>query len=104
MKLPLIYNSRHLRVRWRSTLVTITSIMLVVAVFVMVMSLARGLRSTFLNTGTGSNLLVIRKGALAESSSQITIDDVRRTRFLEGIRRTPEGDPLASGEVIVLIT
>jgi len=29
---------------------------------------------------------------------------VRRTRFLEGIRRTPEGDPLASGEVIVLIT
>ena len=41
---------------------------------------------------------------MAESSSQITVEDVRRTRFLEGIQRTPEGEPLASGEMIVLIT
>jgi ABC-type antimicrobial peptide transport system permease subunit len=104
MKVPLKYNLRHLRVRWTSTLVTVISIALVVAVFVMVMALARGLRSTFLSTGDERNLLVFRKGALAESSSQITIDDVRRTRFLEGIQRTPQGEPLASAEVIVLIT
>jgi putative ABC transport system permease protein len=104
MKVPLKYNMRHLRVRWSSTLVTIMSIALVVAVFVMVMSLARGLRRTFLTTGNDKNLLVIRKGALAESSSQITVEDVRRTRFLQGIQRTPEGEPLASGEMIVLIT
>ncbi len=104
MRLPLKYNLRHLRVRWTSTLVTVASIALVVAVFVMVMSLARGLRSTFLSTGDERNLLVLRKGALAESSSQITIEDVRRTRFLEGIQRTPQGEPLASAEVIVLIT
>ena len=47
MKVPMKYNVRHLRVRWSSTLVTIMSIALVVAVFVMVMSLARGLRRTF---------------------------------------------------------
>jgi ABC-type antimicrobial peptide transport system permease subunit len=104
VKVPFKYNLRHLRVRWTSTLVTVISIALVVAVFVMVMSLARGLRSTFLSTGDERNLLVLRKGALAESSSQITIDDVRRTRFLEGIQRTPQGEPLASAEVIVLIT
>src|SRR5688572_23334277 len=104
MRLPFKYNLRNLCVRWRSTLVTITSILLVVAVFVTVMSLARGLRSTFLRTGTGQNLLVIRKGALAESSSQITVDDARNTRFLEGIQRTAAGEPLASAEVIVLIT
>lgn len=104
MKVPLKYHLRHLRVRWTSTLVTIISMALVVAVFVMVMSLARGLRSTFLRTGDERNLLVLRKGALAESSSQITIDDVRRTRLLEGIQRTPQGDPFASAEVIVLIT
>jgi putative ABC transport system permease protein len=46
----------------------------------------------------------LRKGALAESSSQITIEDVRRTRFLEGIQRTTKGEPLVSAEVIVLIT
>jgi putative ABC transport system permease protein len=104
MKLPLLYNFRHLRVRWRSTLVTIISILLVVAVFVTVMALARGLRSTFMSSGDSRNLLVIRKGALAESSSQITLDDVRKIRFLEGIRRNATGEPLASGEVIVLIT
>lgn len=104
MTLPLKYNLRHLRVRWTSTLVTIVSIALVVAVFVMVMSLARGLRHTFVSTGDARNLLVLRKGALAESSSQITVEDVRRTRFLEGIRRTAQGEPLTSAEVIVLIT
>lgn len=104
MALPLKYNLRHLRVRWRSTLVAIVSIALVVAVFVVVMALARGLRTTFLTTGDERNLLVLRKGALAESSSQITIEDVQRTRVLEGIRASPQGEPLASAEVIVLIT
>ena len=77
---------------------------LVVAVFVMVMALARGLVSTFVTTGDARNLLVIRKGALAESSSQITVDHVRRTSALDGIQRTPQGEPMASAEVIVLIT
>jgi putative ABC transport system permease protein len=104
MKLPLKYNLRHLRVRWKSTLVTVASIALVVAVFVMVMSLAQGLRKTFLSTGDSRNLLVLRKGALAESSSQITVEDVRGTRFLDGIERTASGEPVASAEVIVLIT
>jgi putative ABC transport system permease protein len=104
MKVPLKYNLRHLRVRWTSTLVAVLSIALVVAVFVMVMSLARGLRTTFLSTGDARSLLVLRKGALAESSSQITVEDVRRTRLLEGIQRTGQGEPLASAEIIVLIT
>ena len=77
---------------------------LVVAVFVMVMALARGLASTFVTTGDPRNLLVTRKGALAESSSQITADHVRRTRSLDGIQRTPQGESLASAEMIVLIT
>lgn len=97
MKVPLKYNLRHLRVRWTATVVTVISIALVVMVFVMVMSLARGLRSTFLGTGEDRNLLVLRKGALAESSSQITVEDVKYARYLEGIQS-------ASAEVIVLIT
>jgi len=102
--IPFSYNLRSLRVRWRSSLATLAGIALVVAVFVIVMALARGLRTTFTSTGDPRNLLVTRKGAMAESSSQITLEDVRRTRYLEGIERTPEGEPLASAEVIVLIT
>jgi putative ABC transport system permease protein len=77
---------------------------LVVAVFVIVMSLARGLKATYLSTGDAHNLLVLRKGALAESSSQITLDDVRRTRFLDGVARNEKDEPLASAEMIILIT
>lgn len=97
MNVPLKYNLRHLRVRWKATVVTVVSMALVVMVFIMVMSLARGLRSTFSGTGHNGNLLVLRKGALAESSSQITVEDVKYTRYLEGIAS-------ASAEVIVLIT
>src|SRR5438270_13774768 len=104
INLPLKYNVRSLRVRWRSSLATIAGIALVVTVFVMVMALARGLKTTFVSTGDPRNLLVLRKGAMAESSSQITLEDVRRTKYLEGIERTLQGEPLASAEVIILIT
>lgn len=108
MRLPLKYNLRHLRVRWRATAATVVFVALVVAVFVMVMSLARGLRATYLSTGDARNLLVLRKGALAESSSQVTLGEVRKVKFLEGIARaTTAGggeEPLVSPELIVLIT
>lgn len=104
MAIPLKYNLRHLRVRWRSTLGTVVGIGLVVAVFVLVMALANGLRTTFLTTGDARNLLVIRQGALAESSSQVTVDEVRRTRALDGIAQDERGEPLVSAEVMVLIT
>jgi putative ABC transport system permease protein len=104
MSIPLKYNLRNLRVRWRSSIATIFGIALVVAVFVMVMSLARGLKATYLSTGDSHNLLVIRKGAMAESSSQITFDEVRRTKFLDGITRNDRDEPLVSAEIIILIT
>jgi putative ABC transport system permease protein len=104
MALPLTYNLRHLRVRWRSTLVAAGGMACTVAVFVMVMALAAGLRGTYVSTGDPRNLLVIRKGALAESSSQITFEEVRRTRYLEGIARDATGEPLHSAEMIVLVT
>jgi putative ABC transport system permease protein len=104
MALPLKYNLRHLRRRWRSALVTVACLGCTVAVFVLVMALAAGLRTTYLSTGDPRNLLVIRKGALAESSSQITIEEVRRTRYLDGLARDEAGEPLHSPEMIVLIT
>jgi len=104
MTLALKYNLPSLLGRWRSTLTAVSGIALTVAVFVLVMALADGLRATYLNTGDSRNLLVLRKGALAESSSQITLDEVRHTKDLEGIARDAKGEPLASAEVIVLVT
>lgn len=103
MAIPLKYNLRNLRVRWHLTLATTLGVALVVAVFIMVMALAHGLKSTYISTGDPRNLLVLRKGSTAESSSQITHDEVRVIKYLGGIARNAHGDPLASAEIVVLI-
>lgn len=103
MAIPIKYNLRSLRVRWRSTLATMLGIALVVAVFVMVMALAKGLKSTYISTGDEHNLLALRKGSTAESSSQIERSSVRQVKYLDGIARNADGEPLVSAEIIVLI-
>ena len=103
MAIPLKYNLRNLRVRWRSTLATVLGIGLVVMVFIFVRSLAHGMEATYISTGDPRNLIVLRKGATAESSSQISQDEARRIRYMTGIARDPAGNPIASAEIIVLI-
>ncbi len=103
MAVPIKYNLRNLLVRWHLTLATMLSVALVVAVFVMIMALARGLKSTYVSTGDARNLLVLRKGSTAESSSQIMRDEVRRIRYLDGVARDADGEPLASAEILILI-
>ncbi len=103
MAVPLKYNLRNLRIRWRMTVATMMGIALVVAVFVMVLALARGLKSTYVVTGDPRNLLVIRKGATAESSSQIGREEVRIMKYLDGIAKNEKGERMASAEIIVLI-
>lgn len=101
--IPLQYNLRNLRVRWRTTIATVGGIALVVAVFVMVMALARGLKSTYVTTGDERNLLVLRRGSTAESSSQIMREEMVRMKYLTGIERDAKGDPVFSPEIIVLM-
>jgi len=103
MALPLKYNLRSLVVRWHTTLAAVLGVALVVWVFLVVLALARGLQTTFVKTGDPRNLLVLRKGSTAESSSQITRAEVRRIRYLDGIERDETGEPLASPEILVLI-
>jgi putative ABC transport system permease protein len=103
VSIPLSYNLRNLRLRWRSTLATMVGIALVVVVFIFVRALAHGMESTYVNTGDERNLIVLRKGSTAESSSQISREEARRIKYLEGIARDEHGEPLASAEIIVLI-
>ena len=62
MAVPLSYNIRNLRVRLFSTLMTVLSVGLVVAVFIGVMALARGLEEAFVATGEPLNVVVLRQG------------------------------------------
>src|ERR1043165_8713138 len=103
MALPLKYNIRNVFVRWRATLATVLGIALVVAVFVLVQSLAVGLEKSSANTGDPRNVLVVRKGSTAESSSLITREQLKSLQYFEEIQRNEKGQPMISADVLVLI-
>lgn len=103
MALPLSYNVRNVVVRWRSTLATILGIALVVAVYVLIQALAVGLEKSSGNTGDPRNVLIVRKGSTAESSSQVTRDQLKAIQFWDEISKDPQNKPLLSADVLVLI-
>jgi len=102
-KIPLRYNTASLWVRWPSSLMTIGGIGLTVAIVVTMMALVGGLESTFIDTGHENQLLVIRQGSLNEVNSYFGRDLFPTVRFLPGVMKNGSGEPLASGEVIVVI-
>jgi putative ABC transport system permease protein len=104
MALPLTYNFRNVLVRWRATLATILGIGLVVAVFVLVQALAVGLEKSASNTGDPRNLMIVRKGSTAESTSQVSLSQFQIIRYWEQIARNEAGTPLVSADVITLIS
>ena len=77
MALPITYNLRNVVVRWRATLATILGVALVVAVYILVQALAVGLEKSSRNTGDPRNVMIVRKGSTAESSSQVTREQLR---------------------------
>jgi putative ABC transport system permease protein len=102
MALPLKYNIRNLIVRKGSTFATAFTIGLTVAVFLMVMALARGIDLTLSNSGEPLNVIVLREGSTAELNSSLTKENFKDLIFLDGVER--EGDqPLATAELITLI-
>ena len=102
MALPFKYNLRNLTVRKGTTLATAASIGLTVAVFLMVMALARGIDLTLETSGEPLNLLVVRNGSTSELSSNVSRENLDTIKFLDGVAR--EGDqPLASPELVTLI-
>jgi putative ABC transport system permease protein len=102
MALPLKYNIRNLTVRKGSTFATAASVGLTVAVFLMVMALARGIELTLSSSGEPLNLIVVRNGSTAEMMSSVTVENLNTLQFLDGV--VHQGDqPLASPEMITLI-
>src|SRR5580658_10150983 len=101
MAIPLKYNVRSLLVRRVSTAMTGGGIALVVAVFVMVMAMVGGIGAAITDTGSADNLVVIRRGATTETYSLMNLDQFNSLKYLTGIRRDVNGNPLASPELAV---
>lgn len=104
MAIPLNYNVRNLLVRKTTTLMTALGIALTVAVLVSVLALTEGLRSSFKATGHPLHLLVTRRGATSEMLSIIPRSSYLRLRAFPGIAAAPNGEPMASLEVVTAIS
>src|SRR3989441_3981168 len=90
------YNLRAMIVRRGTAAMTAGGIAMVVAVFVMTLSIAQGFQSTLVASGSPQNAIVLRKGATAESLSAVNKPDVPLVASLPQVARGADGQPLAS--------
>ncbi len=104
MAIPLSYNLRNLVVRRTTTLMTALGIALTVAVLLAVLALVNGLRVTLATSGDPRHVLVTRKGASSELTSLVTREQFQDLKFKPGIATGADGRPLASLELITIIS
>jgi putative ABC transport system permease protein len=101
MAIPLNYNLNSLRVRWTSTVVAVLGIAGTVGVFVAMLAMAKGFKTTLVASGSPRNVLLMRGGATSEMSSAISLDQERIIEDAPGVARDSSG-PMVSPEVVVI--
>jgi len=100
---PLYYNTRSLWARRLSTSLTVLGLGLVVFVFAAVLMLARGIEAALSAGGDPGNVVLLRDGADSELGSFVERDALRVLATGPEVATSVEGEPLAAGEVVVLV-
>jgi ABC-type lipoprotein release transport system permease subunit len=101
--IPIVYNIRHLAQRRTSTFATAIGVGFVVAILIGAFALASGFQAALVETGSPSNVIVLRTGADSEISSGVSRDGANVIRSLPEIATDAAGHPLVSAETVVLI-
>lgn len=101
--IPIKYNIRSLRVRWVTTLLTVSAIALVVLTSVLTFGMIEGIEHALTTSGNSNDLIVMRKGSNDEMSSTITPTMARDLANLSGIDISADGEPLASSEFVTIL-
>jgi putative ABC transport system permease protein len=104
MKIPFSYIFRNLWTRKLTTILTAAGMALVVFVFSAVLMLDAGLKKTMVGTGSIDNVIAIRSGSETEIQSGVTRDQAALVAAMPQVARDKVGDPLASKEMLVLIS
>src|SRR5439155_904667 len=94
---------RSLWARRLTTALTVGGVALVVFVFAGVLMLARGLEATLIETGSPDNVIVLRRSATSELSSQVDRATADVLEAESGVARGAEGRALLSREVVLVI-
>jgi putative ABC transport system permease protein len=97
-----LMNLRSIPDRLAPSLVIVIGIAGVVAVMVALLSMSSGLDRTLGDTGRDDQLVITRGGSQGELSSFLTVGSMTLIKQEPSIARNAEGQPLASGELIVI--
>jgi putative ABC transport system permease protein len=103
MAIPITYNVRNLKLRKGLTIMTTLGIALTVTTAIFLMALLEGLNRAFVTSGDSLNVLALRKGSEAELSGGFNAELLLTLRNLPGIAKDRHGEPMVSGEWVVLI-
>src|SRR5579872_4573484 len=103
MAIPISYNIRNLRLRKGLTIMTALGIALTVTTAIFLMALVAGLNKAFVSSGNPLNVLVLRKGSEAELSGGFDASLYPTLKTLPGIAKDSHGEPMTSGEWVVVI-
>jgi putative ABC transport system permease protein len=103
MAIPISYNIRNLKLRKGLTIMTALGIALTVTTVVFLMALLAGLKQAFVTSGDPLNVLVLRKGSTAELSGGFDANLFPTLKNLNGVAKDKRGEPMASGEWVVVI-
>jgi putative ABC transport system permease protein len=101
--LPISYNVRNVRVRWQVTLLAVSGIALVVAVFAVLMSMSEGFRLSLRATGRADNALIVQRGSASEMTSAVPIAQRNQIIVDDRVARGADGQPLAAWDWVIVI-
>jgi len=96
-------NLKSIPQRLAPSLVIIVGLAGVVAVFTALLAMSEGFNQTLKSTGAKDSAMVLRGGSNgAELNSGFGRDEAALIKLGQGIRKGPDGQPLAAGELLVI--
>jgi ABC-type lipoprotein release transport system permease subunit len=101
MRLPPSYALRSLAARPARALLSASVIALVIMASTLLLGLMSSLEQTLVSSGDPLNLVVLRKGSDNDGSSQLSRAAYQSIRYLDGIARNAQGQPLISPQLVV---
>ncbi|MBK8266858.1 MAG: ABC transporter permease [Planctomycetes bacterium] len=105
MALPLSYHWRNLFVRKNTTILTVLVIAAVVGVFTWMIGFRGAVNQSLSVAGEERKIIVLKKGATAESNSAIPIDEYNKLGQLNSVEKNPAtGQPRFSPEMIIQVS
>jgi putative ABC transport system permease protein len=98
-----LINIKSIPQRFWLSLSIVVAVALVVMVLLSFLAMANGFQKTLSSSGAGDVAIVLRGGSQAEINSTVSREQVRLIEDAPGIARGPDGKPLVSAELYLVV-